>query len=944
MSPKVLSKYHKKGISTITQLSHLFRPRRRRGRPYKTSVFLWELKSLAIREQKTFVLHPPDLKQSSEIIYLDFEGIPEEHWVYLIGGILKQEGKPDEVFSFWADNKENENEIFRKLFSFFREHPDALVYHYGGYETKVLNRVSKKYKGIFRQELPPLEKRMINLLSYLRTHVYPPTYTNGLKELGNFLDFHWSDEEADGLRSIYWRKKWEDTKENIWKEKLLLYNQEDCKALENVHQWFNRLTSDSEKENVQQVSMMKKQSPFKFQDNPHYGEDYISISRAAYFDYQRKKIYWRGQERTSPLSNLKKLSLLKHSHKGVATWKPKKVNQVIIAPPLKKCPRCGHKKIYQIRTRVGTARQTDLKFTSTGIKQWVIEYRAATARCAKCKMNLRNGPLRMVHYGDNLFAWAINLYIKYNISHEMIARMLKEQFGIWMNPTYLIERKRKWCSKWKPEVDYIRQIILKSPVIHIDETNVRLSKDKGYVWVFATPHTVLYHFSISHEVDFLKEWLKGYKGVVVTDFFPTYETLPVRRQKCLIHLIRDLNDDLYKTPFDEEYKALVSAFGKLLRNIITTIDRYGLKEIHLRKHLKDAQKFYKEFIESTHTSELSVKYAKRLKKHWEELWTFLYHDNIPWNNNNAETAVKAFAQYRRGVNGQVSERGIREYLEMLSIAQTCRYRNVSFLNFVRGKVGLWENVNPEVLPGFLPFGQARLFIQKFGFQRKQEWNQWKKEKRPAFIPSSPERTYFDKGWIDWHDWLGFSFLPFPEARTYMRRLGLKNRDEYWAWCRSGKRPKTIPSCPEKIYKHTGWKDLGDWLGTGNTGQQRKPRMSYEQAKRYIQAVGIKTQHEFFQWRKTKERPVTMPPDPNKTYLEFKNWGEFLGTGRIANQNKKYRSYDEAKIFFKTLRIRSIKHFRQLCKMNVIPSDIPRSPYAYYRKQKTWVSVSDFFSK
>ena len=282
---------------------------------------------------------------------------------------------------------------------------------------------------------------------------------------------------------------------------------------------------------------------------------------------------------------------------------------------------------------------------------------------------------------------------------------------------------------------------------------------------------------------------------------------------------------------------------------------------------------------------------------------------------------------------------------MLSIAQTCRYRNIPFLDLLRRKAGLWENVPPDYLPPFLPFLQARLYVRRLKFTRKRQWNEWiKSGKRPTFIPASPNSTYKKMGWHDWYDWLGFKFLPFEKARTYMRRLGLKNRDEYWAWLRSDKRPSTIPYSPEKEYKRTGWIDLGDWLGTGNTGRQRKKRMNYEQAKTYIQAVGIKTQHEFFAWRKTDQRPETMPPDPNKVYFEFEGWGAFLGTGRIANQNKKYWSYEEAKTFLKPLRITSGKHFRELCSMGVITTYIPNNPYAFYSKQKTWISFPDFFGK
>jgi hypothetical protein len=66
---------------------------------------------------------------------------------------------------------------------------------------------------------------------------------------------------------------------------------------------------------------------------------------------------------------------------------------------------------------------------------------------------------------------------------------------------------------------------------------------------------------------------------------------------------------------------------------------------------------------------------------------FLRHDGVPRNNNNAEAAIKAFVLHRRGVSGNVTERPLREYLNMLSLAQTCWFRNVTFLDFLRGRLG-----------------------------------------------------------------------------------------------------------------------------------------------------------------------------------------------------------------------------------------------------------------
>ena len=208
-------------------------------------------------------------------------------------------------------------------------------------------------------------------------------------------------------------------------------------------------------------------------------------------------------------------------------------------------------------------------------------------------------------------------------------------------------------------------------------------------------------------------------------------------------------------------------------------------------------------------------------KHWEELWTFLHYDNVPWNNNNAKAGVKAFAMHRRGVKGQMHVRGIIEYLEMLTVSQTCRYRNISFLSFLRRKKGIWENVLPKTLPGFLPFEQAKLFVYRLKLQTKLQWNKWAAVERPSFIPPGPDITYKDDGWIDWDDWMGFGFLPFTKARTFMRKLQLKNSEEYIAWRTGGKRPSNIPYNPEKTYKHTGWVNLRNWLGIANKEKRKK---------------------------------------------------------------------------------------------------------------------------
>ena len=72
-----------------------------------------------------------------------------------------------------------------------------------------------------------------------------------------------------------------------------------------------------------------------------------------------------------------------------------------------------------------------------------------------------------------------------------------------------------------------------------------------------------------------------------------------------------------------------------------------------------------------------------MQKNRNKMFTFLDFDDVPWNNNNAEHAVKAFALLRRVIDGLTTEKSLRDTLVLLSICETCKCKNVGFLDFLR---------------------------------------------------------------------------------------------------------------------------------------------------------------------------------------------------------------------------------------------------------------------
>jgi hypothetical protein len=265
--------------------------------------------------------------------------------------------------------------------------------------------------------------------------------------------------------------------------------------------------------------------------------------------------------------------------------------------------------------------------------------------------------------------------------------MIEEFFGIRILHTEIHMFKSLMARYYKPTYQKLLKKILSGNLLHVDETEVRLQTGKGYVWAFTNLEEVVFMFKPTREGGFLRELMNGFHGVLVSDFYSAYDSIECPQQKCLIHLMRDINQELLNNPFDEELQLITRPFGGLLRTIITTIDEHGLKTKRLKKHKGAVENFFRSLSEQSIRSEVAEALRARLIKYQDKLFTFINHDSVPWNNNNAEHAIKQFAYYRENMNGMLTEAGMSDYLLLLSICQTCHYKGVSFLKFLLSRVG-----------------------------------------------------------------------------------------------------------------------------------------------------------------------------------------------------------------------------------------------------------------
>src|SRR5262249_3011115 len=155
----------------------------------------------------------------------DAEGSEDGGFAYLLG-VLLVEGESQMMHSFWADGPDQEVAAFDGFLDLLDGREDFVLFYYGSYERRLLRRMRKVVKRATLADR--LLANAVNVLSAIHACVYFPTFSNGLKDVAGFLGCKWTEANATGLQSLVWRARWEQTHEQIWKDKLLAYNAEDC--------------------------------------------------------------------------------------------------------------------------------------------------------------------------------------------------------------------------------------------------------------------------------------------------------------------------------------------------------------------------------------------------------------------------------------------------------------------------------------------------------------------------------------------------------------------------------------------------------------------------------------------------------------------------------------------------------------------------------------------
>lgn len=225
--------------------------------------------------------------------------------------------------------------------------------------------------------------------------------------------------------------------------------------------------------------------------------------------------------------------------------------------------------------------------------------------------------------------------------------------------------------------EQIHSEILGSAKLHADETGWRVSGQTHWLWCFANDDSAFYMIDRSRGSPALQRFFtEVFEGTLITDFWSPYDAVVCAdKQKCWPHLLRDAAAVSENHSEDPKWKS----FSRRLVGVYRDAKKLQSKRAQLAEHEYDMavakleDRLAKLGSEPWGHAE-ATRLAKRLAKYGNELLTFLWHADVPSDNNAGERAIRPAVMIRKNSYCNHSDRGALTQSVLMTVFRTLRLR------------------------------------------------------------------------------------------------------------------------------------------------------------------------------------------------------------------------------------------------------------------------------
>ena len=331
----------------------------------------------------------------------------------------------------------------------------------------------------------------------------------------------------------------------------------------------------------------------------------------------------------------------------------------------------------------------------------VTEHRLAVLRCPSCGKTTRaefSGSVRSgVQYGPAVKARVLYLQQYQLLPYQRTSEAMRDLFGCQLSAGTVANIVRQ-CAAALVETELkIKRRLRRSPVIHADETGLRINQRLSYVHVASTAHLTHYAAANHRGQTAMDEInvLPRYRGTVVHDGHLAYKSYTrCRHALCGVHLLRELT---YFEELSEETKAWAAPLKELLLEMKGAVERVRaeggkqLAEDELRSLTQSFDRLIADGLEAQPPPELPEQVSKqarnlllRLERRREEVLRFLTDFAVPFDNNQAERDLRMVKLQQKTSGCFRSEEGARRFCRIRSYVSTVRKQGRTVIKALEG--------------------------------------------------------------------------------------------------------------------------------------------------------------------------------------------------------------------------------------------------------------------
>lgn len=372
----------------------------------------------------------------------------------------------------------------------------------------------------------------------------------------------------------------------------------------------------------------------------------------------------------------------KHGHAGVRRGRPERIDRTV-EHRVDCCPDCGGslKRCSQTRDRYIEDVPVDVRVETVRH----IIHRDWCPACRKAVEPVVTEALPNSSIGNGILVLSAWLHYALGNTLSQILSVFNFHLQFQMSAGGLVQMWHRLADILLAWYEEITEDIQKTGVLHGDETGWRVNGKTHWLWCFTSNTATIFTIERSRGRPVVLEFIKDcFDGVFVSDFWYAYNVLTCAKQKCLVHLLRELERVAKYKDSGGDWPAFSKKLKRLLRDAIRL--RKSKEELEAATYLRRCEQMEKRLqliLKHGWSNKEAKRLVKRLIRHQDELLTFLHYAEVPFENNFGERSIRGAVIMRKNSFNNRSEKGASTQSVLMSVFFTLKQRGLNPVDTVK---------------------------------------------------------------------------------------------------------------------------------------------------------------------------------------------------------------------------------------------------------------------